>query len=234
HPEPFPARPARSSPRPRPRGEGHAARRGATPAGRPRAGAPRSARAGRARGGPPPCSDGSRGLVTRLCRKRDLDARGPGREVPGRTRPQPEERVVERRNEPGAVLVEQGLEDRPAYVVGCLDAAVPTSREPQQAVDEGGALAAALADEDRRAHRRRPEPVRAAEERRERLAQPLGTDGLVLEKRQLPALDRLRELRFAFAGEPLEQVAAERCAPGVQPSGLALRQGRRRPRQWAR
>ena len=83
------------------------------------------------------------------------------------------------------------------------------ARERAQAADERRALRAGIADEHSGPHRRRPEPVRAAEQRGERLAQPLRAERLVLEQRRAPsaraprrARGRPRSRRAARAGRP--------------------------------
>ena len=84
-----------------------------------------------------------------------------------------------------------------------------------------------LAEQHRRPHRGRPQPVGPAEQRGQRLAQLLRAERLVREQRQLPAVERLRELRILLGPpEPREQVRGEPRAEGVEPRRLARWLGR--------
>src|SRR3954471_18671311 len=71
-------------------------------------------------------------------------------EVPGGPRPQPQQRLVERGDQPRSVVLEQRLDNRTANVVRDLNAGALATRERAQPVDEARALARPVADEQRR------------------------------------------------------------------------------------
>ena len=147
-----------------------------------------------------------------------------GGEVAGRTCPQAEQGFVQRGQEPRTVFVLEHFDDRPADVVRDLNAARLASRERAEAVDQPGALGVAVREQQRRPHRGRPEAVGAAEERGERFAQVLGARRLVLEERELPPRQGIRQLEVVLeASEPREQLGGEAAAPRIEPAGVTCR-----------
>src|SRR4029079_217662 len=91
-----------------------------------------------------------------------------------------------------------------------------------------GPFTRSLAEQEGGSNGRRPEAVRAAEQRHQRLAQLFRTEGLGREERELPAVERLGEVGvFVRVRDPLEQIAGEVAAEGVETRGLTWRLGRR-------
>src|SRR5207248_4649122 len=112
-----------------------------------------------------------------------------------------EQRLVESAHERRTVTVHERLDERAA------DDVAPGPLGPE-AGDELGPLVPALAQQDGGAHAGRPDAVRAAEQRDERLAQLFRAKRLRLEERKLPPVERLRELRiFVGSAQAFEQVA---------------------------
>src|SRR5437588_134829 len=106
-----------------------------------------------------------------------------------RTRTKPEDRLVERRDQTAAVSVQEDPDERASeHVCGRV-------APPAQLVQQVGALAAVLAEQDRGAKGRRPKSVLPAERGAERRAQLLASERLRLEDRELPAVERLAQPR---------------------------------------
>ena len=182
--------------------------------------APRSARAGPARAGPRPSLDPGTRNVTRPCRIRAE------REISGRPGPKPRSAsssAAISRCDPraGSPRRRRAGAPRPRPDGGLA------AGERAKAPTSASRSRAGVADEDGRPHRRRPEPVRPAEQGGERLPEPLRAERVVLEQRQLPALKRLAELGVVLGlGQPLEQVGRQLPAPGVEPGRLPRGLGR--------
>ncbi|MDX6517988.1 MAG: hypothetical protein QOF50_834, partial [Gaiellaceae bacterium] len=154
-------------------------------------------------------------VLTRLGR---VEARGP--------RTQAQQRLVQRLDERAAVSVRERLDQAPAH--GFLGAAARTLArdEPAQRLEERSAVAAGLAEQHRRPHRSGPEPVRAAEQRRERLPELLGAKRLGLKERQLPAVERFGELRIGVRGDQASaEVGRDRAALLQSLRGLVAGEG---------
>ncbi len=109
----------------------------------------------------------------------------------------------------------------------CRSASASPTRSPRARLlsrsISAGPLARALAEEQRRAQRRRPQPVGAAEQRGQRLAQLLGAERLVLEEGQLPAVERLAELGVGVRRRRAARRGRPRGAPGTRRAGSARR-----------
>ena len=125
-------------------------------------------------------------------------------------RPQAEQGFVERSDERGAIPVEQGLDKRaPDHIQRRRLGGLPCT-ERTEAFEMIDSLASGLAQESRRPHRRCPEPVGAAEDRRKRLAQLLRAERLVREQRQLPAVQPFRKVGVVVCSrDPRQQVLGE-------------------------
>src|SRR5205085_12095110 len=122
-------------------------------------------------------------------------------------RTEAEQRLVETHDEARPVLVEDGLEERPPDGVGRDRACCLARREGTKLREQRRALPARLAEEDRAPQRRRRQSVAAAEQRCERLPELLRPERVGLEERELPAVERLAEIRIAVhAGQPCQQV----------------------------
>ena len=79
-----------------------------------------------------------------------------------------------------------------------------------------------IADEHRRPRSSGPEPVVAAEQRGQRLAEQLGAEWLVGEQRQLPAVDGLPQLGVRVApGQSLQEIARQASAELVEAARLS-------------
>src|SRR4051812_8317810 len=98
-----------------------------------------------------------------------------------------EQGFVQAGDQRGAVAAEEQLDEHAAdHVAGAVDLAQP--------FDQRCALAPVAAEEGGCSDGCRPEPVLAAERVAEGGAQLLGAERLVLEERELPAVERFREL----------------------------------------
>src|SRR4029079_7296442 len=86
------------------------------------------------------------------------------------------------------------------------------------------AVARRLAEQDGTPHRGRPRSVAAAEQRGKRRTKLLDAKRVVLEERQLPAVESLSELRVLVRGEETgAQLAGKPAAERVQARRLAGR-----------
>src|SRR5205085_9651683 len=148
-----------------------------------------------------------------------------------RPRTEAEQRLVETHDEARPVLVEDGLEERPPNGVGRDRACRLAGGKGTKLREQRRALPARLAEEYRAPQRRRRQSVAAPEQRCERLPELLRAERVGLEERELPAVERLAEIRIAVdAGQPRQQLPGERRPHRVQANRLA-RGARRRDRQ---
>jgi hypothetical protein len=93
-----------------------------------------------------------------------------------------------------------------------------------EVLEQLGASPGAVAEQDGRAHGRRPGAVVAAEERRQRVAHLAGAERLLGEERELPAVECLGEAAILVGErEPLAQVGGQARADGVEPRRVAPR-----------
>ena len=171
-------------------------------------------------------------VLTVAARKRPnvstLCLRRLGRVKPSRPGPQAQQRLVQRPDERGAIAVRKGLDEAPPDRLLGAAARTLAPNEPTQRLQQRGAVATRLPEQHRRAHRGGPEAVGPAEQRRERLPQLLGAERLGLEQRQLPAIERLAELRILVGGDQARaEVGREPAAEGVEARRLAARLGGR-------
>src|SRR5947207_8911220 len=122
------------------------------------------------------------------------------------------------RSERGAVAVEQDCDEQsPDEVGGC-------SRE---ALGQLGALRRRLAEQRRRPHAGRPNTVALAERGVERMPQLLAPERLVLEERELPAVERVAQPRVVVDdGERGDQLRGHLSSEGIEPRRLTGRRGR--------
>ena len=104
---------------------------------------------------------------------------------------QAEQRAVELAHERRTVAVHQHRDEQPSHELG---------RRRVEALDEVGALLRRLAEQRSRAHARGVQPLAVAERRVESLLQLLAAERVVLEERELPAVERVSE-RDVVVGE---------------------------------
>src|SRR5215211_4284398 len=148
------------------------------------------------------------------------------RERACRTRAEAEDRLVETRDEGDAVIVHQHLDERPPD-------GVRTGSFGAEVRQELSWLARGLAQQYGGTHGSGPHPVRPAEQSDERAAQLVVPERRVLEARELPAVERVRELRVCVRErEAGPQLRGELRAEGIEPRRLAgrLRRGDRQHR----
>src|SRR6266511_5783047 len=184
------ARLPRPAPTLPPRGRARGARPAASSDARPRGRAPRSARGVAALRRLRSCLHRTRSGVTCLCRLCAVfSALGgcPKRVVPGRTRAKAEDRLVQRLDERAPVAVHDDLDKCPPHHVGA-------GRVVPQLPEQLATVARRLPEQHRGSDARGPETVRAAEQRSERFAELLGAEGIALEQREFPPIERLAEL----------------------------------------
>src|SRR5207248_11615068 len=94
--------------------------------------------------------------------------------------------------------------------------------ERSQALELVGPVAGGLSQQERPADGSCPEAVGPAQQGGERLAQLLGTKGLVREQRQLPPVERLGKVRIVVGRRyPCQYVGGKLAAERVEPRWLA-------------
>src|SRR5207244_4215596 len=132
------------------------------------------------------------------------------RRARGGCRAEAENRLVEHADECRTVAAHERLDERAANEIGV--------RIAGQARLSVSAFASVFAEQDRAAYDGRPQPVRASEQRDERLPQLLCAERAVLEQRELPAVERLAEIGIVVRRrEPRTKVGRECAAEGVEP-----------------
>ena len=135
----------------------------------------------------------------------------------GRRSRTPSSALVELAQKRRPIAVSQRLDERTPGRVATGSGSRPRPREPGELRVERRPRVRLRLEEDGSTQR-----PRLAEQRGECRPQLLGAERLVLEERELPAVERLRERVVGVREpEPDEQLARERAAKRVEPGGLA-------------
>ena len=149
-------------------------------------------------------------------------------EISGRPRPQAEERVVEAGEQPVAILVQDRLDERAPDHLARPGVAVSPRASARRPLDERLASWPVSPTSTAARIAAAQSPSDAAEQRGERLAQPLRAERLVLEQRQLPALERLAELGVVLGLGELGRADRRRASRATGRAGSARRPARSR------